>query len=77
MLKYPLIWLVRLYQVAVSPLLPRTCRFYPSCSAYAHEALKSHGAGRGAMLAVKRLLRCHPFGEGGVDPVPVRRGPVE
>jgi putative membrane protein insertion efficiency factor len=68
-----LIGLVRLYQVAISPLLPPSCRFYPSCSAYAAEALRRHGAARGSWLAVRRLARCHPFCEGGIDPVPGQR----
>jgi len=68
-----LIGLVRLYQVAVSPLLPPSCRFTPSCSAYAAEALRRHGAARGSWLAVRRLARCHPFCEGGIDPVPGQR----
>jgi putative membrane protein insertion efficiency factor len=65
-----LVALVRLYQVALSPLLPPACRFHPSCSSYAVEALGRHGAARGAWLTVRRLGRCHPFCEGGVDPVP-------
>jgi len=54
------------------PLTGGCCRFYPTCSCYAHEAVEKHGAARGAWLAVKRLARCHPFAEGGVDPVPGR-----
>jgi putative membrane protein insertion efficiency factor len=65
-----LVLLVRLYQRLVSPALPPSCRFYPSCSAYAVEALERHGALRGTLLAVKRIGRCHPFHPGGVDPVP-------
>jgi len=56
--------------VALSPLLPSACRFYPSCSAYMHEAVIKHGAGRGVWLGLKRLAKCHPFHPGGVDPVP-------
>lgn len=62
--------LVRAYQRLVSPLLPPACRFHPTCSAYAATALQRHGALKGSWLALRRLLRCHPFHEGGVDPVP-------
>ncbi|MEU8083367.1 membrane protein insertion efficiency factor YidD [Micromonospora sp. NPDC049101] len=58
------------YRRWISPALPARCRFYPSCSAYAQEAIVRHGALRGATLAVRRLLRCHPFHPGGHDPVP-------
>ncbi|MEV1286781.1 membrane protein insertion efficiency factor YidD [Micromonospora sp. NPDC049679] len=58
------------YRRWISPALPARCRFYPSCSAYALEAVARHGAPRGAVLAVRRLLRCHPFHPGGYDPVP-------
>lgn len=61
---------IRGYQRFISPLLPPACRFYPSCSAYAVEALKVHGAARGLWLAVRRIARCHPFHPGGLDPVP-------
>lgn len=61
---------VRAYQVGVSPLLPRACRFYPSCSEYAEEALMRHGAWRGSWLAARRLCRCGPWRPGGHDPVP-------
>ena len=58
------------YRNVISPLMPKTCRYYPSCSAYAEEAVKTHGAARGSWLAVKRLARCHPWTPGGVDHVP-------
>lgn len=61
---------LRGYQFFVSPWLPRACRFAPSCSEYAHLAIATHGLGTGAKLAVRRLLRCHPWHDGGYDPVP-------
>ncbi|MCF3946826.1 membrane protein insertion efficiency factor YidD [Acidiphilium sp. AL] len=61
---------VRAYQLALSPVLGGQCRFYPSCSAYAMDALATHGAVRGAALAARRILRCHPWNDGGHDPVP-------
>jgi uncharacterized protein len=64
------------YRRYVSPLLGQRCRFYPSCSAYALEAVQVHGAVRGSWLAARRLSRCHPFHPGGLDPVP-RREPVQ
>jgi len=60
----------RAWQLFVSPLYGQTCRFYPSCSAYGVEAVRRHGAVRGAWLTARRLLRCHPWNPGGVDPVP-------
>ena len=63
---------VEAYRVALSPLLGGFCRYQPSCSVYAEEALRRHGARRGGLLAVKRLARCHPFHPGGYDPVPTR-----
>lgn len=65
---------IRLYRLTLSPLLPRACRFYPSCSAYALAALSAHGPVRGLYLTARRLLRCHPFHPGGFDPVPPARG---
>jgi putative membrane protein insertion efficiency factor len=62
--------LLRLYRLVVSPMYGDTCRFYPSCSAYAREAFERHGVFRGAWLTGRRLLRCHPWNPGGVDPVP-------
>lgn len=62
--------LLLLYKTALSPLFPSACKFYPTCSAYAREAVERHGARRGLLLAIKRLLRCRPFSPGGIDPVP-------
>ena len=66
----PLVLGVRLYQRFVSPLSPSSCRFYPSCSCYAEEAIELHGALKGSYLAARRILRCHPWHAGGFDPVP-------
>lgn len=65
-----LILVVRIYQVSLGPLLPASCRYTPSCSAYAIEALQRYGAVRGGWMAVRRIGRCHPFRPGGYDPVP-------
>ena len=65
-----LILLLTAYRLAVSPLYGQVCRFFPSCSAYALEAVTAHGAVRGSYLAVRRLVRCHPWNPGGIDPVP-------
>ncbi|MEW7848393.1 membrane protein insertion efficiency factor YidD [Massilia aurea] len=64
------IWLLRGYQLLISPMLGPRCRFYPSCSNYAIEALRVHGAARGSWLAARRVGRCHPWNAGGLDPVP-------
>ena len=66
----PVILLLRGYKRYISPLLGQNCRFYPSCSEYAMEAIRRHGHAKGALLAAKRLARCHPLSEGGHDPVP-------
>lgn len=68
----PLIWLIRGYQLLISPLLGPSCKFYPSCSAYALTALERFGPVKGTWLAARRLLRCHPWSDGGVDHVPQR-----
>jgi putative membrane protein insertion efficiency factor len=69
-MKTLLLGLLRLYQYALRPLLGANCRFYPSCSDYAHEAIERHGAVSGVWLAARRLGRCHPYHAGGYDPVP-------
>lgn len=70
LLRQILVLPIRAYQVAISPLLPPTCRYHPTCSAYAIEALTRHGPLRGGWLTLRRLLRCHPWGGSGYDPVP-------
>ncbi len=67
----PLVAAVKLYQVTLRPWLGAQCRFHPTCSAYAVEALRVHGALRGSWLSLRRLLRCHPLGGAGFDPVPL------
>jgi uncharacterized protein len=66
-------WAIRGYQLAISPMLGPRCRFYPSCSCYAHTAIERFGVFRGIWLGTMRLLRCHPFSKGGYDPVPDKR----
>ncbi|HSJ24529.1 MAG TPA: membrane protein insertion efficiency factor YidD [Longimicrobiales bacterium] len=70
MLARLLVLMVRAYQVGISPFLPASCRYQPTCSAYAVEALQKYGSVRGSWLTVRRLLRCHPWGGSGFDPVP-------
>ncbi|MDE1906384.1 MAG: membrane protein insertion efficiency factor YidD [Rhodospirillales bacterium] len=62
---------VRAYELTLRPVIGANCRYYPSCSAYAREALACHGVARGSLLAAQRILRCHPFHAGGYDPVPL------
>ena len=69
-----LLGLIQVYRVALSPLLGPRCRYLPSCSEYAAEALQVHGLVRGGQLAITRLLRCHPWGGSGLDPVPPKDG---
>jgi len=64
------LFMIRGYQKLISPLLGNNCRYYPTCSHYAYEAIETHGALKGAWLGVRRIGRCHPFHEGGFDPVP-------
>lgn len=65
-----LMWAIRAYQLTLSPMLGPRCRFYPTCSSYTHAAIARHGIARGVWLGLRRILRCHPFAEGGYDPVP-------
>ena len=65
-----ILWLIRGYQLFLSPVMGSHCRFHPSCSEYAGEAIRRHGVGRGGWLAARRVCRCHPWHPGGVDPVP-------
>lgn len=64
------LFLIRFYQTAISPYTPAHCRYYPTCSSYAYTAIHRFGAYRGGLLAIMRILRCHPFHRGGYDPVP-------
>lgn len=70
MAKKTLLFLIRFYQRHISPLFPPCCRFYPTCSAYAAQAIEKYGAAKGGWLAFRRIIRCHPFNDGGYDPVP-------
>jgi putative membrane protein insertion efficiency factor len=72
-MKTVLLALLRAYQLGISPFLGQNCRFYPSCSQYAAEAIREHGALKGGLLATGRLCKCHPWHPGGVDPVPKKR----
>ncbi|MES2757358.1 MAG: membrane protein insertion efficiency factor YidD [Pseudomonadota bacterium] len=65
-----LVWLLRAYQLLLSPMMGQSCRFYPTCSNYAIEAVRTHGAARGAWLSARRVCKCHPWHDGGVDLVP-------
>jgi uncharacterized protein len=73
-MKTLLIWLIRGYRKVISPLYPPTCRFHPTCSQYAIEAVDRFGPIRGSWMAIRRILRCHPFHPGGYDPVPPLEG---
>ncbi len=72
-LTYPLILLVRFYQIALSPFTPSSCRFEPTCSSYMIEALQKHGLIYGGFWGIKRILSCHPWGKTGYDPVPTKK----
>ena len=65
-----LLWLIKAYRSFISPLFPPSCRFQPTCSQYAYDAISTYGTFKGAWLAIKRILRCHPFHPGGYDPIP-------
>ncbi len=69
-MKYPILWLIRVYQLSLAGLVPNACRFEPSCSRYTYEAVDRHGAFRGTWLGIRRLSRCRPGGGRGYDPVP-------
>jgi putative membrane protein insertion efficiency factor len=69
-MKYPFLWLIRFYQRIMSPVLPSACRFEPTCSHYAYEAIDKHGIVKGGRLAIWRIMRCNPWGGQGYDPVP-------
>lgn len=69
-MRFLLITLIKVYKYFISPLLGPRCRFYPSCSSYGLEAIQLYGAAKGSYLTLRRLLKCHPFHEGGIDPVP-------
>jgi len=70
---YPLIFIIKIYQMIFSPLIGKNCRFLPTCSEYAIESLKLHGLLSGSFFALKRILKCHPFGGHGLDPIPKRK----
>lgn len=74
-MKYIFIGLIKFYQKAISPFKPPSCRFLPTCSTYSLEAIKRFGAFKGGYLAVKRILKCHPFHPGGIDLVPEKKDP--
>ncbi len=71
---FPFVGLVRLYQSAISPYFPSSCRFTPTCSQYTIEALQIHGLFKGSWLAINRIIKCHPWGGSGYDPVPEKEG---
>ena len=74
-LTFPFLLLIRFYQVAISPYIPASCRYSPTCSHYAIEALEVHGLFKGSWIAIKRISKCHPWGGKGYDPVPEKKAP--
>jgi len=70
LISLPFLALIRLYQILISPLLPPSCRFFPTCSAYSYQAISKYGPFKGGYLALRRILKCHPRNPGGFDPVP-------
>ena len=70
---YPLVFIIKIYQFIISPLIGQNCRYLPTCSEYAIESLKLHGLLRGSFFAIRRILKCHPFGGHGFDPIPKRK----
>lgn len=71
--QFPFLFLIRFYQVAISPFTPATCRFEPTCSSYYIEAIQIHGVFKGSYYSIKRILSCHPWGKTGYDPVPEKK----
>ena len=72
-LKKIVLFLIKFYQICISPFLGKNCRFIPTCSAYTYEAIEIHGIIKGIYLGVRRIIKCHPFHEGGYDPVPPKK----
>ena len=70
---YPLIFIIKIYQFILSPLIGKNCRYLPTCSEYAIESLRLHGLLRGSFFTIRRILKCHPFGGHGFDPIPKRK----
>lgn len=69
-MKHLILFLIKIYQKFISPLFPGKCRFYPTCSNYTYQAIQEYGSIRGLYLGIKRILKCHPFNDGGYDPIP-------
>lgn len=72
-MKYLILRLIKFYQKFISPMLGKKCRFYPTCSAYTYEAIEEYGVFKGLYLGIKRISKCHPFNEGGYDPLPKKK----